>query len=345
MAYRKHIWIAPEGTNLNRFIKANETDESVDLIQNPSFTNIPTPFSAEWMNDIEEGIESSDGQFAILNSQAEEMDGHGRNILEVLGVSTIPAATAVLRALCNGTGKADFSLLRHGDYIDGINLSAIPAENGGDAGQVWNDTYKNNRIIISGFNTYKGYGDTEITKNHILFTFRNIPLRKRINATNTNTGGYQASEIRAFLEGVNGDGTGSMQGVTTAAFLDVLRTQLGGNYLLTIRKYHWNKGVNGWKSYTLFLPSELELFGYPTYGEEGVYGPTDRGGYNTNVHFKIYHSGEYRIKKYNGARTTNWTQTPTAANAADFARCTDSGNASSYNASSVYGCAPAFCVA
>jgi len=59
MGYNKHIWIAPEGDNLNRFIKENETANSVNLIQNPSLTNVPTPFSAEWMNEIEEGIETA----------------------------------------------------------------------------------------------------------------------------------------------------------------------------------------------------------------------------------------------------------------------------------------------
>jgi hypothetical protein len=52
---------------------------------------------------------------------------------------------AALRTLCNGTGVPDFSKLRIGDYLDGIDLSAIPAENGGTVGQAWNDMYKNNR--------------------------------------------------------------------------------------------------------------------------------------------------------------------------------------------------------
>jgi len=58
MAYNKHKWIAPEGGNLNRFIKENETADSVNLIQDPQLTNVPTPFSAEWMNEMEEGIEA-----------------------------------------------------------------------------------------------------------------------------------------------------------------------------------------------------------------------------------------------------------------------------------------------
>jgi len=59
MAYKRHFWVAPEGSNLNRFKKVNETTDSVDLIQNPLLTNIPTPFSAEWMNEMEKGIEAA----------------------------------------------------------------------------------------------------------------------------------------------------------------------------------------------------------------------------------------------------------------------------------------------
>jgi hypothetical protein len=61
----------------------------------------------------------------------------------------------------DSSGIPDFIGIEIGDYIDGIDLSAISAENGGDGGQAWNGTYKNNRIVIAGFNTYKGTGDAE----------------------------------------------------------------------------------------------------------------------------------------------------------------------------------------
>jgi hypothetical protein len=70
MAYQKNTWVAPQGTNLNRFIKANETPTSVDLIQNPNITNNPTPFSAEWMNHLEDGVfnahEIIDSRYGIV---------------------------------------------------------------------------------------------------------------------------------------------------------------------------------------------------------------------------------------------------------------------------------------
>jgi hypothetical protein len=60
MAYVKHTWVDPKGTNLNRFTKQNESAESVDLIHNPTLTNSPTPFSVEIMNEIEDGIAGAD---------------------------------------------------------------------------------------------------------------------------------------------------------------------------------------------------------------------------------------------------------------------------------------------
>jgi hypothetical protein len=292
---------------------------------------------------------------SAYNSHGDEVDSAGRNLFDVLGVSSVQEAIAALSIRCNGTGIPDFSGLLVGDYIDGIDLSAIPAENSGDAGQVWSSTYKNNRIVLSGFNTYKGFGSTEVTKNHLLFTFRNIPLKKRINPTSDNTGGYIASELRAFLEGVSGNGSGDYSGsttVTTAAFMNALNTQLGAGHLLTISKAHSIKSSYTWANYTVFPPSELEVCGYPTYGDEGVYMPAltspvlpARVGYVTNVQFPIFSkSGDYRIKRYNGSRMWWWEQTPYSASASSFCSIHHYGNTNHTSASSVGGCAPAFCV-
>ena len=259
---------------------------------------------------------------------------NGRDLFGVLGVSTITDAMQALSERCNGEGVADFRGLQIGDYIDGLDLSGIPAEGGGDAGQPWNDGYKNNRIVISGLNTYKGIGDTENRRNHVMFTFRNIPLRKRMNPTNTSAGGYPSSELRAFLEGANGNGTGGLTGVTSAAFLNVLRNQIGDR-ILTLRLAR----DSAWNNYTLFPPSELEVVGSPNYGTDG------RERWNTNIHLPIFsHSSFYRIKRYNGVRSWWWLSSP-AASAGVFAGINYNGISTNGIASSLGGCAPAFCVA
>jgi len=262
----------------------------------------------------------------------------GRNLMTVLGVSTITEAINALRERCNGNGTPDFSGLQIGDYLDGLDLSGIPAERGGSAGQSWNDTYKNNSIVLSAFNPYKGVGDTEITENHIRFDFANVPLLGRMNASNDNSGGYPASEMRVFLEGVNGDGTGGKTGVTTAAFLNALKAQIG-DCILPVRRLLSNKSGWAWVTCSLWLPSEDEVFGESAWGESGY-------GDGQKLHIPLYRdSFLYRVKRYNGSRQWWFLNTPSAGSAAYFCYANASGCAGNNNASSVGGCAPAFCVA
>lgn len=58
----------------------------------------------------------------------------------------------------------------------------------------------------------------------MLFTFRNVIAKGRMNSTDANAGGYPASAMRAWLEGANGDGNG--------AFAVWLNAALGGGNCL-----------------------------------------------------------------------------------------------------------------
>jgi hypothetical protein len=242
----------------------------------------------------------------------------------------------------DGSGIPNVRGLMIGDYLDGIDLSGVPAENGGTAGQAWNNTYRNNRIVLSGFNTYKGSGSPENNKNHLLFTFRNIPLRKRMNPTDTCIGGYGASEVRAFLEGANGDGTGAYSGVTTAAFLNGLKAAIG-DYILPVRRLLSIKPSSGanwdWVTCSLFLPSEHEIFGESAYSDPAA----DDG---LKVPFPIYQkAAAYRCKRYNGNRELHMECSPLVNTTTNFCHVGSVGHASHAAASAVGGCAPAFCVA
>jgi hypothetical protein len=273
-----------------------------------------------------------------LTSHADMVEGYGRNLLTVLGVQTIPAAMAEIRRRCNNNGEIDnsgipdFTGIMIGDYIDGLDLSGVTAAPGGSAPQAWNDTYKNNRIMVSGFNTFKGSGDTEITKNHILFTFRNVLCQGYMNPSNTNAGGYPATAMRTWLEGASGDGNGSLA--------TKLKDALGGSYLLTIRRLLSNKLDWAWVSCTLFPSSEHEVFGNNSWGEANF----DDG---IRVHFPIYQkSSVYRVKRYNGSRAWWWEGTPTAADSTDFADAYNYGSADGTDAGYTGGgVSPAFCVA
>ena len=246
----------------------------------------------------------------------------GRNIFEVLRVETIAEAMAIIQAnLNNGAsaanGEPDFSGLQIGDYIDGINLAS------GAVNIPWNATYKNTRVVVSGFNTYHGAGDTENAKNHILFTFRNCPVRHQMNTSNTNTGGFNASALKTYLEG---------------DFKTALNAALGVS-IYSVRRATSRKDSPEWSSFGVFLPTEVEVFGVQVYGDECDF-------WGTQIQMPIYaHSYEYRIKRYNGAREWWFLATPYKPNTSHFCYVNHSGYSYNYFASGSGGVAPAFCVA
>ncbi|MDR2516223.1 MAG: DUF6273 domain-containing protein [Spirochaetaceae bacterium] len=255
-------------------------------------------------------------------------ESKARNLLDALGIRAAPSdgpatgaelaeAMAILRTRCNGTGTPDFSGLRYADYLD------LPSLNDGATTYSWNGAYKNLRVMIAGFNLYKHAGDTENARNHIVFAFRNCVLTRRMNFTDTNTGGYAASEMASYLEG---DFKTGLQGVL-------------GDYLYTIRRLLSTKGNWAWKSDTVFLPSEREVWGTSVWDEK------DYGG-GLQAQYPLYRDSViYKVKRHNGSRMWWWEASPYSGSAASFCNANSYGNASNNTASSVGGCAPAFCVA
>jgi hypothetical protein len=244
-------------------------------------------------------------------------ENRARNLFDVFGVNYVDQLMEILVNKNNAGGKPDYSGLLYGDYIDGIDLV------GGAVNIPWNDTYKNNRLVLSGFNIYKGAGDTENTQNHLNFTFRHCPLTRRMNATDTNTGGYAATEMRTFLEG---------------DFKTALKNALG-DHLLTVRRLMSTKGSWAWEEDTVFLLSEYEIWGAPVWAEVG-YG----GGFQAQYPIFRENLG-YKLKRYNGARQWYWTASPYTGSAAAFVYVHYGGSSGYGLASAVGGCAPAFCVA
>ena len=256
----------------------------------------------------------------------------GRNLMTVLGVSTILEAIAALKTRCVGTFP-NFSGLQIGDYIDGIDLSAIPAENGGTAGQPWNNSYKNNRIVLSAFNPYKGLGPYP-TKNHIRFDFQNIILKKQMNAI-TEAGGYLVSDIKAFLEGVNGDGTGDKPGVTTAAVLNALKAQIG-NCILPVWRYTYiGLGNSIKKTCLLFIPNETEIIGENA----------DINVFNPDYYQPPLYRDSllYRVKTYNGARESYFLAN-CYTNSNGYYFITDQCRLNMGPPENLLGISPAFCI-
>lgn len=95
MAYNKHTWVARQGVGLNKFIDQNgnryEFTPSPDEVTQPG-----TPFSAEWMNEMEEQLakaavlsgEAVEGNFPVFNALGELINsGKGPNILQYVSDS------------------------------------------------------------------------------------------------------------------------------------------------------------------------------------------------------------------------------------------------------------------
>src|SRR5574344_2006221 len=86
--YTPHVWIPRLGTNLNRYTKANETANSVDLVNAPeAVTQAGTPFSTNIMNEMEEGITDANAGIGLLATcdtaaatQIKEIDMSGYTI-------------------------------------------------------------------------------------------------------------------------------------------------------------------------------------------------------------------------------------------------------------------------
>ena len=271
-------------------------------------------FRAKAPKDSEDVARKQEFDEATANTGSTE----GRNLLTVLGVTTVAEAMEVLHERCNGEGVADFSGLMIGDYLD------LPSLTVDGTTYTWNATYQNLRIVISGFNHYIHCGDTENTKNHILWTFKNVVLQRQINSSDTNTGGYNASAMKTYLDGVFALGLGSALG--------------SSDYLYTISRAISRKGSTEWVRNTVFLPTEVEVFGVATYGD-------DQNAWNTNIQYPIYRdSSYYRCKKYNGSRAWWWEATPYASNSTDFCHVSSVGHGGpNYASNSNGGVAPAFC--
>ena len=286
-----------------------------------------------------------------VSSHDSMAEGMGRDLMEVelghgIGEMTtqslrdeaIAETTYKLHCRLNNDGQIDGSGIPDprglliGDWLDGIDLSGCAAPTNGTAPQAWNDTYKNNRIVVSGFNTYKGAGDTENDKNHILFTFRNCVAKGRMNATDTNANGYKATELRTWIDGANGNGSG--------ALATKLKAALGGNYLYTIRRQLSTKNQGwDWQNYTLFLLSEDEILGSAHWSEANY-------GNGLNVHIPLYQkSTVYRVKRFNGLRHWYWYCDPTAPYSTSFVWGYGGGFGHGGNSSYIEGgISPAFCV-
>ena len=125
-------------------------------------------FRAKAPKDSEDVARKQEFDEATANTGSTE----GRNLLTVLGVTTVAEAMEVLHERCNGEGVADFSGLMIGDYLD------LPSLTVDGTTHTWTNLSELAHCN-SGFNHYIHCGDTENTKNHIFGLSRMLYYKDR----------------------------------------------------------------------------------------------------------------------------------------------------------------------
>ena len=224
----------------------------------------------------------------------------GRDLIAVLGVANAAAAFAALRTRADA---GNFNGLRLGDYID---VSSMTID-----GSAISNSNQRLRFEIAGFDTYLNVGDTQVSSHHILMISKNCVLQKAMNSTNTNAGGYAASELCAYLNNQVKTGLVNAIGITPKTV----------NRLLDI------KGSWAWLAETVFIPSEVEVFGHQAWSNNSG------SSSGTSVQWPLFSKfPQRRIANWNGSRWWWWEASPYTGDSAIFCYCGNYGHAGYYSA-------------
>jgi hypothetical protein len=181
------------------------------------------------------------------------------------------------------------------------------------------------RLIVVGKNSFTGINSNNTP--HVVFQFQNVPGYHRMNPTNTNVGGYAASEMKAYLIG------NFYTGLTAAGVPD--------GVVWEPRRAVWN----GYGSTTvdtitdkLWLPTEWEMF------DASISSTYENSG---NQAWLEYYTDDLSRIKYNSSNTAVWYREAspmTPLGGTMFADVHESGFSAGFSASAAGGVAPAFCV-
>ena len=219
----------------------------------------------------------------------------GRNLVTVLGAANAAAAFAALRTRADA---GNFNGLRLGDYIDVPSMTID--------GSAISNSNQRLRFIIAGFDTYLNVGDTPTSSHHIVMIAKNCVLQKAMNSTATNAGGYAASELKAYLNDQIKTGLVNAIGITPKTVHRLLDTKAGW----------W------WFAETVFLPTEVEVFGHQAWSNDKGYSS------GTSVQWPLFSEfPQMRIANWNGSRWWWWEASPRTDVSAYFCDCGYGGDA------------------
>jgi hypothetical protein len=185
------------------------------------------------------------------------------------------------------------------------------------------------RLIVVGINSFhSGNGQYTITDNdntpHVVFQFQNIPVRRRMNQTNTDAGGYADSEMRLYL---------------TMNFLDGLEDAGVPEDVLWAPVRYVASGTNGATSEILtdklWLPTEREMLQIRAYSADGET--------VANQAWLEYYNDKSKRQKYSGSGFMPYWLSSAASGGSSWFCIVDS-SGSTASGTGAFGVAPAFCV-
>jgi hypothetical protein len=245
------------------------------------------------------------------------------------------AFTALHNLISFPVGTDDFTtIIALGDYIDLPSLTI--------GGTTINDVDLTPhgrllRLMVVGINSFQANGSyTGVSgaPNHVVFQFQNVPINHEMNPYNDNTTGYLNSSMRTWL---------------TASFLPGLKaaTGLTDTVLWAPARKVANKGSGADGTHditdTLWLPTEWEMHGSNDRSSSAHETAANQARLE---YYPAGNSGDTSRLKYTSDDTSGsyWMASPYYGSAAAFCSVNSLGNAHLFAASSVGGCAPAFCV-
>jgi hypothetical protein len=260
-----------------------------------------------------------------------------KDLAEVFGTDGVTATFNAVHAYlqtCNdgsagGRRERIARRIMLGDWID---LPHLTVQGDGGEGAINTDNTdlggngKLLRLIVVDIDSFAA--TNKDAPAHIVFQFQNLPGFHRMNASNTNAGGYRESEMRHYLT------DNFLRGLVSAGVPE------GVLYAPTRHIANGGESATGADALAdwLWLPTERELFGRNEQSNE-------TGETAANQAWLEYYEGNGQRTKYTGDGAEWWWEaSPYSGSAASFCLVNSIGYALSTNASSVGGCVPAFCV-
>jgi len=153
--YEKTIWKPRKGTGLNRFTETERAENTVVLTNTPDSISEPgTPFSAENMNKIEQGIEDAHSRIEQVKEEADAAANAKQDKITATGENNLLTAPASAGGQPGIMPKSNFIPMSQKGAADGIATldenGVIPAEQLPDGGQ--------GLLAVSTDNTLSGNG-------------------------------------------------------------------------------------------------------------------------------------------------------------------------------------------